>query len=320
MGYFSAMPHPTRLTVALLISLTLAAASNAQTTSAPAASTPATAAAPAVSAPAATTPAATPRATPVSPEPTVGPPAAWTRPANGAPLFTDDFESGSINPKMWLTKLNGNATATIVQDNVAHGKNALLIRYPAGRGAYAFLATTLPESLREHFYGRVYMYINFLPGPHSVFLVGGTQGWPAANWLEVGGYNGMFQPSVQRQVAGEAGRGEKVAFEGSIPLNRWFCLEWEFMDKPDRIVLWVDGQLAVNQAFTMNDTNTGLVGGFFEFDLGYRTFAQAAAITQEINVYYDDFAVGDKPIGQLTPVPAKAAPAASATPAPVAKP
>jgi len=155
------------------------------------------------------------------------------------------------------------------------------------------------------------MYINFLPGPHSVFVLGGTAGWPAANWLEVGGYNGMFQPSVQRQVAGETGRGEKVAFEGSIPLNRWFCLEWEFTDKPDRIVLWVDGQLAVNQTFTMNDTDTGLVGGFSEFDLGYRTFAQAPAITQEINVYYDDFAVGDKPIGQLTPVPAKA----TATPA-----
>ena len=30
---------------------------------------------------------------------------------------------------------------------------------------------------------------------------------------------------------------------GTIPLGRWFCLEWEFNEKPDRIVLKVDARV-----------------------------------------------------------------------------
>jgi hypothetical protein len=99
-----------------------------------------------------------------------------------------------------------------------------------------------------------------------------------------------------------------------VPIGRWFCLEWEFIDQPDRIVTWVDGKLAVDVPITYNKiTNpdvsktSGLIGGFVEFDLGYRTFAPATAITKDINIYYDDIAIGDKPIGQLSPVPTPAA-------------
>jgi len=50
------------------------------------------------------------------------------------------------------------------------------------------------------------------------------------------------------------------------------------------------------------------VRGFLEFDFGFRSWAQAAALTGDIDVYYDDVAIGDKPIGQLTPVAAPARP------------
>ena len=96
-------------------------------------------------------------------------------------------------------------------------------------------------------------------------------------------------------------------------------MEWEFLDKPDRIVVWVDGKLDVNAPFSYPkitnpdvSKDSGLIGGFFEFNLGYRTFASAALIPKDINIYYDDIAISDKPIGQLAPVAAKpAAPAAS---------
>jgi len=300
--FFPMHPNP-RLFIFAVACAALSSAAQTATPFTPAASTPTQAAA----APAATPPASTAAATPPAAD---KPSAPWPRPADGPPIFTEDFESGEINPKIWLVRSSGPATATIVQDKVAHGKNALKIHYPANTNrAYAFIGTLLPAAVKDHLYGRVYVYVSSLPQPHSVLLLAGSSGFPAANWLEIGTYHDAFQPSVQRQAA-TTNRGEKVAFEGPIPFNRWFCLEWEFLDQPDRIVEWVDGKLAVNQAFNMNGTESGLIGGFAELDLGFRTFAQAATITQDLDIYYDDLAVGDKPIGPLAP---GAAPASAAT-------
>ena len=92
-----------------------------------------------------------------------------------------------------------------------------------------------------------------------------------------------------------------MAFEGDIPMGRWFCLEWEFNDKPDRIVEWVDRKQVVDQSFTFNDTSSELIKGFSEFAIGIRTFAGPTDLTNNIDIYYDDISISDKPIGQLTP-------------------
>jgi len=241
----------------------------------------------------------------------------WDRPADGPAIFTEDFESGAIDDKIWTVHTTGKATVKVQQDVVAHGKNALMITYPAGSmRALAFIGAKVPEALRDHLYGRAYMFISGVPDPHSVFVLSGSAGYPAAsNWLEIGGYQGHFQPSLQIQAATpDKPRGEVPLFQGTLPIGRWFCLEWELIDKPDRIVCWVDGQLEVNAPFSYArivnpdvSKDSGLVGGFSEFNLGYRTFAPGAAIPKDINIYYDDIAIGDKPIGQLTPVPAPAA-------------
>jgi|GEM_PF-2360791 len=238
----------------------------------------------------------------------------WDRPAEGPALFTEDFESGAINDKVWTVHATGTASVKVQQEVVAHGKNALMITYPAGSmRSLAFIGAKVPEALRDHLYGRAYMYISGLPDPHSVFVLAGSAGYPgAANWLEIGGYHLHFQPSLQIGAATpDKPRGEVPLFQGTLPIGKWFCLEWEMIEKPDRIVCWVDGQLQVNAPFTYAkivnpdvSKDSGLTGGFSEFNLGYRTFAQGALITKDIHIYYDDIAIGDKPIGQLTPVPA----------------
>jgi hypothetical protein len=92
-------------------------------------------------------------------------------------------------------------------------------------------------------------------------------------------------------------------------MGRWFWLEWEFVDKPvDRIALWVDGALVANQSFSFDPVNprapvnlvtSGLVGGFNEFNIGFRAWSRAGSTTDNIDVYYDDIAIGDQPIGPL---------------------
>ncbi len=241
------------------------------------------------------------------------PVAAWDRPADGPAFFTDDFESGTLNPKVWVSKATGTATVKVETDMVAHGKYALHMHYPAGSHDFAVVGLSIPEAMRDHFYGRVYVYMPVLPTGHCVYMTSGSVGYPVSNFLEIGSRANLFQPSFQQNGAGVP-RFEDHPSEGAAPVGRWYCLEWEFMDKPDRIVMWVDGKLTVNQTFSMNGNRTGLTGGFFEFDIGFHAWT---APTRDVDIYYDDIAISDKPIGQLTPVAAPAA-AKPATPAPAA--
>jgi hypothetical protein len=251
--------------------------------------------------------------------PADGPPAPWDRPADGPALVTEDFESGALDDKKWAMHVHGDETITVEQDTVAHGKNALHIHDPMGAsGAYAFVGLTIPDSLKDHFYGRAYVLLKGVPAGHSVLMLAGSTGFPLADFLEIGTDRGKFQPSFQlNKPTTERPRGETTHQVGTLPVDRWFCLEWEFMDQPDRIVMWVDGKLAVNQPLTYSiikgtpATSSGLTGGFFEYNLGFRAWGRALA--NDVDVYYDDIAISDKPIGQLTPVPAPAM--AAATPA-----
>jgi hypothetical protein len=277
---------------------------------------PSAASAPAAdsSAPAASAPA--PRA--ARPAASGAAPAAWDRPADGPPVFAEDFESGAIDGKKWTSFATGNATVTVEQDFVAHGKNALHVHYPAGsRNSIAFIAMTVPDSLREHFYGRAYVYMQTIPDGHCVLMTAGSSGFPTSNFLEIGMRQKQFQPSFQQNGPGVP-RYEDHPLQGVPPAGRWFCLEWEYNDKPDQIVMWIDGKLAVNEKFSSQDHSktSELTGGFIEFALGFRDWSVP---TNDVDIYYDDIAIGDKPIGQLTPVAASTPPApAAAAAAPAA--
>ncbi len=227
--------------------------------------------------------------------------AVWDRPADGKPVFTEDFESGAINDKTWTLHIAGSPTATVVQDKVAHGKYALKIHYPAKTTSreWAFIGIPVPEALRNHFYGRAYVYMDALPQGHCVYMNAGSPGWPVSNFLEIGSRQNLFQPSFQMNATRPGF--EDHPSEGVPPVGRWFCLEWEFIENPDRIVMWIDGKLSVNRAFSMNGKKDGLTGGFFEFNLGFRSWSAPA---KDVDIYYDDIAIGDKPIGQLAPAAA----------------
>jgi len=239
------------------------------------------------------------------------PPEPVERPADGPPLLTEDFESGTINPEMWTAVQSGEQTIAVTQERAAHGDSALHVRFPAGTSgatSWAFLATTLPESLRDHFYGRAYVYISGPAPAHNVYMLAGTPGFPIADFLEVGYSGGNFLVSFQQNDPGpDHPRSETTERQGVPPTGRWFCLEWEFTDRPvDKIVLWVDGELIANQSFTFdpvtpreptNVVTSGLVGGFEQYYVGFRAWGRGAE--EDVDVYYDDIAIGDKPIGQL---------------------
>ena len=246
------------------------------------------------------------------------PPDPVVRPANGKPLFVEDFESAQIDAKKWATHQSGDQTIALSREKAAHGQQSLKVHFPAGTAgatSWAFLGTMLPESLRDHYYGRAYMFVSGPAPAHNVYMTAGTPGFPIADFLEIGlSNNANFMISYQQNAPADGHpRSETTARQGTVPFGKWFCLEWEMINKPEnRIVLWVDGVLVANKAFTfdpvtprapVNLVTSGLVpGGFVEHNIGFRAWSRAGSTTEAVDVYYDDIAFGDKPIGQLAPV------------------
>jgi hypothetical protein len=245
-----------------------------------------------------------------------------------APVFSEDFESGSLNQAVWKTTELGNATITVQQTQVAHGKSALQIHYPKGEKSFAFVvASHLPDAVRNHFFGRAYLYLSpTMPAGHDVLLNAGTPGYPISNFLEIGASGGKNVMVSYQQNAANIPRNETIARGILYPVGRWFCLEWEFQDHPDRVTTWIDGEPAGElkdfvvkpraprapkadpnakadataapapaAAPQANVAGTDLVKGFSDFSFGFH--AWSAGAKEDFDIYYDDIVIDTKRVG-----------------------
>jgi len=239
-------------------------------------------------------------ALPAAAQPAPGSAAATTQ-TFARPLFTEDFESGQINKDVWDIRTNSDVTIKVQQEKVAHGKSALQVHFPAGKsGRYAFIvATHLPDAVRQHFFGRAYMFAGSNPpNAHDVAILAGTPGWPVSNFLELGLHDTHLQPSFQENGAGVP-RGETVPPRTqTYPMDKWFCMEWEFNDDPDHMNVWIDGNQVVDKTFTYKTAgNSHLVNGFSDFAFGFRVWGAGAKT--DFDIYYDDIAIGTSRIGPV---------------------
>jgi hypothetical protein len=243
-----------------------------------------------------------------------------------APVFAEDFESGGLNPSRWKTTELGQATVSVQQTQVAHGKSALQIHYPKGEKSFAFVvASHLPDSVRTHLFGRAYVFIGAnAPAGHDVLLNAGTPGYPISNFLEIGASGGKNVVVSYQQNAANVPRNETIARGIAYPVGRWFCLEWEFQDHPDRVTTWIDGEPAGElKDFVVKPRaprapkadpaakadaaaapaapppadvpGTDLVKGFFDFAFGFH--AWGAGAKEDFDIYYDDIVVDTQRVG-----------------------
>jgi hypothetical protein len=244
-------------------------------------------------------PAVVPDAGPAGQPKVVAPPLA------SAPLFSEDFESGRLDPNIWTQDVTGGNLITVQREQVAHGSYALRVSCPApSNKTWAFImAKNLPTALRQHHFGRAYMLVTPKPPDrHTILLMAGTPGFPFNKFLEVATNAGQWQ--LTYVDLHPTGNKEDYHSGGLVPLNRWFCLEWEFNDHPDHTTVWVDGKLVYETNFVAKDTGavTDLVDGFSDLAFGFRLWGAAPA---PFDVYYDDIALDTKRLGQRAPIPEK---------------
>ena len=229
------------------------------------------------------------------------------------PVFTENFESGKIDPAIWDTRVAGTATIAVEQVEGGHGKYALHVHYPdMAAASYAFVvATHLPDSVRTHFFGRAYMkVVQSLGTTHNPLIFAGEPGWQLSKFHEIGTSRGFFMPSYQENKSERGkGRGEITFRSETEPAyDKWFLIEWEFNDNPSQITMWIDGEkmlvpVAGEKVETVkfqwpkgSENVTNLVGGYSEFGFGARVWG---APPKGFDVWYDDIAIGTSRLGPV---------------------
>ena len=228
-------------------------------------------------------------------------------------LICEDFEGGVIDPQKWQTSTSG-GTVAIQMQTVAHGSYALHLHgLASGSDDWAMLIVkTVPSGLKGNTtFGRMNVYwgAEAAVSLHMHFPFAGRNGAGSAigpapfsklRYLEVGSYFGGWQLGMD--LLDVSPSVEDVSHpNGKWPTNKWFCMEWEFEDQPDRVTLWVNG-MQVGTLDSANSgsngalyqgKNSGIIGGFDTFGVGFHDWHPAKAF----DVYYDDVVLDAKRIG-----------------------
>jgi len=255
-------------------------------------------------------------------------------------LFCEDFEQGQLDPAKWDTRMGGSGVAMVQQQTVAHGKNALHVHGSGAVGNFATILTkSVPTALQGAgpIFGRVYLYLaSSIGGTHIQLAFAGTTGDPNVpptittsttvtttspnkainfNYMEFAYFANSWQlgfdlfnpaPAVANGFVEEA---SYPAARNQYPVMKWSCMEWEFGDNPDMMVLWIDGmqidQLDVQHigfssvqrapGSILNGKSSGIIGGFAFYGFGIHNWGPSAVV----DAYYDDLVLDTKRVNCL---------------------
>jgi hypothetical protein len=242
-------------------------------------------------------------------------------------LFCEDFEHGQLDPTKWDLQTGGGGTGTVQQQIVAHGKYAFHVHSTGAQGGFATILTTkAPAALQGAgpLFGRAYLYATASYATHIQLAFAGTTGDPTVapsittnrmnfNYMEFAEIHNSWQlgfdlfapaPSIAKGFV------EETSFppaNNPYPTMTWSCIQWEFGDNPDQMVLWVDGsQIDLfdaqhidysstprTQGSVLDGHSADIIGGFDFFGFGFHSWGASGVVDR----YYDDIVLDTKEVG-----------------------
>ncbi|HVU52420.1 MAG TPA: hypothetical protein VHL80_17115, partial [Polyangia bacterium] len=253
-------------------------------------------------------------------------PGAPTLPGGCGHLFCEDFEQGEIDPARWSAQMGGAGTLAVQQEIVAHGKYAFHVHGIGAAGDFAMIVSKdAPMALRGAgpLFGRAYVYANTNVGSHvELGFAGSTRDAAVAplidktmnfNYMEFAEFASSWQlgfdlfdpaPDVAKGFVEEA---SYPPARDRYPAGTWSCIEWEFGDDPDSMILWVDGKqidqfdvqhvdytsTARTAGSVLNGKSSGIIGGYAFFGFGFHSYGGSTAVER----YFDDIALDTKRVG-----------------------
>lgn len=167
---------------------------------------------------------------------------------NAAYLVCDDFEGAAIDTNTWRIYTFNNGTLTPDTSKAARGSKSLHVVAPAS-GGDAMVELKTPVALDgQRLWGRMFM---FVPGRVEAQLMNhtnivtatGTNSIPTvsvyAAWWGLKRIGSLFyQENPPEDVSGL-----NVSPNVFVPLDRWFCVEWDFNGVDKQIRIYLDGAL-----------------------------------------------------------------------------
>jgi hypothetical protein len=245
-------------------------------------------------------------------------------------LFCEDFEQGQgqLDTTTWNLQMGGGGMGMVEQQIVGHGKYAFQVHGTGAGGGFAtILLKNPPAALKAGpVFGRLYLYATANYGAHIQLGVAGTNPVnPMAvptitpninfNYMEFAEFSNSWQvgfdlftpaPNVAKGFVEEA---SYPPARDPYPTMKWNCIEWEFGDNPEMMLLWVDGKQIdqfdlqhISFSSTMrtpgsvlNGLNSGIVGGYTVFGFGFHSYGTSAVVDR----YYDDIVLDTKRVNCL---------------------
>ncbi|HEX3694047.1 MAG TPA: hypothetical protein VH374_01560 [Polyangia bacterium] len=245
-------------------------------------------------------------------------------------VFCEDFEQGQLDPAVWDVQTGSGGVETIQQDIVAHGKYALHMHGTGAGGDFALIVSkNMPKALQGAgpIFGRAYLYATAVSGAHVELGFAGTTHDPAVaasvttkgmnfNYMEFADFSGSWQlgfdlfapdPSIAKGFVEEA---SYPPARDKAPVMKWNCIEWEFGDDPEMMVLWVDGKqidqfdvqhidftsVARTPGSVLNGKSSGIIGGYNVFGFGLHSYGASPG---GVDRYYDDIVLDTKRVNCL---------------------
>ncbi|HEY2904066.1 MAG TPA: hypothetical protein VGL59_25990 [Polyangia bacterium] len=247
-------------------------------------------------------------------------------------LFCEDFEQGMIDSAKWNAQMGGSGTLEVQQQIVHSGKYAYHVHGSGASQDFAMIiANNVPAALKGAgpLYGRAYVYANTNVGSHIELGFAGSTSAPTVaptitkgmnfNYMEFANYSNSWQlgfdlfapaPDIAKGFVEEA---SYPPAHDKYPAGTWNCIEWEFGDAPELMVLWVDGKqidqfdvqhidytsVARTPGSVLNGKSSGVIGGYNFFGFGFHSYGASTTVER----YFDDIAIDTKRIGCLPGAP-----------------
>ena len=232
-------------------------------------------------------------------------------------LFCEDFEQGQgqldLTNKWILTKAAG-GTQEVQQQTVHSGKYAWHVHSTGTTQNYVMIRTmNAPGALHGSgpTFGRAYLFATANNSPHTELGFAGNPTFPNPNsYMEFAEQaQGSWQLGFDLLSGGFVEEASYPPAHDKMPVMTWTCIEWEFNDNPDAMVLWVDGtqidqfdvqHIGYSSAPKMtgsilNGKSSGIIGGFGVFGFGFHTYGAA----NPFDYYYDDIVLDTKRVNCL---------------------
>jgi hypothetical protein len=163
---------------------------------------------------------------------------------NAYTLVCDDFEASALDPQ-WTPVLS-NGTVSIDTTRAARGNSSLHTTLgPGGGTAMISLKTPVPLD-GQRLWGRMFVYV---PSSAQPSLTGHS------NFVTAAGKNDLGANAVDAVMVGSDAIGSlfwqdspgidisALGLQTHVPLDRWFCVEWDFNGVARELNTYLDGQL-----------------------------------------------------------------------------